>query len=199
MWDNAGEATSRETTVVWPLTSYLKNHPSKINKICGTMREKLHPMKLQLYGHLPPTSKTIQVRSIRHVEQCWRSKDKLISDVLQWTTSASVDQPARTYLHQLYVDTGYSLENLLEAMDDRDGWWERVRETHVVSMTWWWRIWLTKYFFFQCSCAPNKHLGRCGLVSLFNGISTFLGYLMLKPSLKENRRFVDFSLFFMEL
>ena len=44
-----------------------------------------HPTRLQLYGHLPPITKTIQVRRIRHVGHCWRSKDELISDVLQWT------------------------------------------------------------------------------------------------------------------
>ena len=38
----------------------------------------------QLYGHLPPIMKTIQVRRTRHVGHCWRSKDELISDVLLW-------------------------------------------------------------------------------------------------------------------
>ena len=44
-------------------------------------------------------------------------------DVLLWTPShrhASVDQPIRTYLQQFCVNTGYSLEDLLGAMDDRD-------------------------------------------------------------------------------
>ena len=40
-----------------------------------------HPTKQQLYGHLPPITKTIKVRRTRHVEHCWRSKDELISDV----------------------------------------------------------------------------------------------------------------------
>ena len=39
----------------------------------------------QLYGHLPPITKTIQVRRTRHVGHGWRSKDELISDVLLWT------------------------------------------------------------------------------------------------------------------
>ena len=43
---------------------------------------KQHPTKQQLYGHLPPIAKTIQIRRTRHVRHCWRSKDKLISDVL---------------------------------------------------------------------------------------------------------------------
>ena len=37
-----------------------------------------------------------------------------------------VERPARTYLKQLCMDTRCSLEDLLEAMDDRDKWQERV-------------------------------------------------------------------------
>ena len=41
-----------------------------------------HPTRPQLYGHLPPITKTIQVRRTRHAGHCWRSRDDLISDVL---------------------------------------------------------------------------------------------------------------------
>ena len=44
-----------------------------------------HPTRYQLYGHLPPIMKTIQVRQTRHAGHCWRSRDELISDVLLWT------------------------------------------------------------------------------------------------------------------
>ena len=40
-----------------------------------------HPTRHQLYGHLPPITKTIQARRTRHTGHCWRSKDELISDV----------------------------------------------------------------------------------------------------------------------
>ena len=43
------------------------------------------PTRHQLYGHLPPVTKTIQSRRNRHAEHCWWSKNKLISDVLLWT------------------------------------------------------------------------------------------------------------------
>ena len=43
-----------------------------------------HPTRHQLYGHLPPITKTIQVRRTRHAGHCWRSMDELISDVLLW-------------------------------------------------------------------------------------------------------------------
>ena len=44
-----------------------------------------HPTRHQLYGHLRPIMKTIQDRQTRHAGHCWRSKDKLISDVLLLT------------------------------------------------------------------------------------------------------------------
>ena len=37
-------------------------------------------------------------------------------------------RPVRTYIQQLYANTGCSPENLPVAMDDRDGWRERVRD-----------------------------------------------------------------------
>ena len=56
---------------------------------------------------------------------CKRSKDELISDVLLWIPtyrSANFGQPVKGYLHQLFVDTGCNLDDLLGAMDDRDRW-----------------------------------------------------------------------------
>ena len=72
-----------------------------------------HPKKQQLYVHLPPTAKTIQVRRTRHAGHCWRSKDELISDILLWTPShgrAKTRRLARTYIQQLCADTGCSLK-----------------------------------------------------------------------------------------
>ena len=43
------------------------------------------PTKHQLYGHLPPITKTIQVRRTRHAGHYWGSRNELISDVLLWT------------------------------------------------------------------------------------------------------------------
>ena len=86
-----------------------------------------HPTRHQLYGHLPPITKTIQVRRTRHAGHCWRSRDKLISDVLLWTPThgrAKAGPPARTYIQQLCEDTGCCPEDLSEAMNDRDEWRE---------------------------------------------------------------------------
>ena len=86
---------------------------------------KQHPMKQHLYGHLPPISKILQIRRTRHVGYCCRSKDVLISDVLLSTPShgrSSVGQLTRAYLQQFCTDTGCCLEDLPDAMDDRDEW-----------------------------------------------------------------------------
>ena len=81
----------------------------------------------------PPTThhKTIQVRLTRHAGHFWKSWDELMSDILLWTQLhrwAKAGRSARTYIQQVYFDTGYSLEDLPGAMDDRDWWWERIRD-----------------------------------------------------------------------
>ena len=81
-----------------------------------------HPTRHQLYGHLPPITKTIQVRRTRHAGHCWRSRDELIKDVLLWTPThgrAKAGRPARTYIQQLCEDTGCCPEDLHSAMNDR--------------------------------------------------------------------------------
>ena len=82
-----------------------------------------HPTRHQLYGHLPPITKTIQARRTRHAGHCWRSRDELIRDVLLWTPiygQAKAGRPARTYLQQLREDTGCCHEDLPEAMNDSE-------------------------------------------------------------------------------
>ena len=100
-----------------------------------------HPTRHQMYGHLPPITKTIQARRTRHAGHCWRSKDEFISDVLLWTPTygrAKAGRPARTYIQQLCEDTGCSPEDLPEAMNDREKWRERVRDIRAIGTTWWW-------------------------------------------------------------
>ena len=103
-----------------------------------------HPTRHQLYGHLPPITKTIQVRRTRHAGHCWRSRDVLISDVLLWTPThgrAKAGGPARTYIQQLCEDTGCCPKDLPEAMNDREKWRERFRDIRTTSTTWWWWWW----------------------------------------------------------
>ena len=105
-----------------------------------------HPTRHQLYGHLPPITKTIQVRRTRHAGHCWRSGDELIRDVLLWIPThgrAKAGRPARTYIQQLCEDTGCCPEDLPRAMNDREEWRERVRDIRAASTIWWW-WWLLK-------------------------------------------------------
>ena len=121
-----------------------KKLDSNYTKMLWTILNKSwrqHPTKQLLYGHLPSTTKTIKVRRTRHAGHCWRSKDELISDILPWIPShgrAKAGWPARTYIQQLCGDTGCSLEDLSGAMDDRNGWRERIRNIRAGSATWWW-------------------------------------------------------------
>ena len=97
-----------------------------------------HPTKQQLYGHLPPITKTIKVRRTRHAGHCLRTRDELISDILLWTPShgrAKAWRPARTYIQQLCGVTRCSPEDLSEAINDREEWRERVWDIPVGSMT----------------------------------------------------------------
>ena len=97
--------------------------------------------KQQMYGHLPRITKTIKIRQTRHAGHCWRSSDELISDEPPWALSlgrAMAGRLARAYIQQLCADTGCSPEDLLEAMDDKEAWHERVRDIRGDGVTWWW-------------------------------------------------------------
>ena len=100
-----------------------------------------HLTKHRLYGHLPPITKTIQVRRTRHAGHYWRSRDELIRDVFLWTPTygrTKAGRPARTYVQQLWEDTGCCPEDMPEAMNDREKWRERVRDIRASGTTWWW-------------------------------------------------------------
>ena len=124
-----------------------------------------HPTKQQLYSHLPPITKIIKIRRTRHTGHCWRSKDKHISDVLLWTPShrrAKAGWPARNYIQQLCADTGCSPEDLPEAMDDREGWQERVRDINADDDDIWWGLgWCAKT---KKTCEMVLKLGRVQVI-----------------------------------
>ena len=132
----------------WTLTKRLKkkldgNYARMLRAILNKCWRQ-HPTKQQLYytiKHLPPITKTIQVRRTRHAGHCRRSRDELINDVLLWTPTygrAKAGRPARIYIQQLCEDMGRSPEDLPEAMNDREKWRERVRDIRASSTTWWW-------------------------------------------------------------
>ena len=123
---------------------------------------KPHPTRHQLYGHLPPITKSIQVRRTRHAGHCWRSRDELIRDVLLWIPThgrAKAGRPARTYIQQLCEDTGCCPEDLPRAMNDREEWRERVRDIRAASTIWWWQIGRkTTVWIFQATSTRNLTL-----------------------------------------
>ena len=97
----------------WTLTKRLEkkldgNYTGMLRAILNKSWRQ-QPTRHQLYGHLPPITKTIQVRRTRHAGHCWRSKAELISDVLLWTPTygqLKAGRPARTNILQLCEDMG---------------------------------------------------------------------------------------------
>ena len=133
---------------IWTLTKRLKkkldgNYTRMLRAILNKSWQQ-HPKRHQLYGHLPPITKTIQVRRTRHAGHCWRSRNELIRDVLLWIPThgrAKAGRPAGTYIQQLCEDTGCCPEDLPKAMNDWEEWRERVRDIRATSARWWWWWW----------------------------------------------------------
>ena len=152
---------------IWTLTKRLErrldgNYTRMLRAVLNKSWRQ-HPTRLQLYGHLPPITKTIQVRRTRHAGHCWRSKDELISDVLLWTPTygcARVGRPARTYIQQLCEDTGFNPEDLPEAMNDREKWRERVKDIRAGGVTWWWWWYIYMYIKSSSSSSSSSHRAR---------------------------------------
>ena len=128
--------------ITWTLTKRIEkrldgNYTRMLRAVLNKSRRQ-HLTKQQLYGYRPPITKTIQVRRTRYAGHCRKSKHEHISDILLWIPShrrAKAERPARTYIQPLCADTGYRQEDLPGAMDDREGWRERVREIHACSTT----------------------------------------------------------------
>ena len=149
----------------WTLTKRLEkkldgNYTRMLRAILNKSWQQ-HPTRHQLYGHLPPITKTIQVRRTRHAGHWWRSRDELISDVLLWTPAygrSKAGRPARTFIQQLCEDTGCGPEYLPEAMNNWEKWREKLRDIRACGMTWWYiyiyiYIYILKeYMFYSYQC-----------------------------------------------
>ena len=148
----------------WTLTKRLEkkldaNYTRMLRAILNRSWQQ-HSTRHQLYGHLPPITKTIQARRTRHTGHCWRSKDWLVSDVLLWTPAygqSKAGRPARTFIQQLCEDMGYNSEDLPEAMDDRETWRERVWDIRASRTTWWWWWWWYIYIYIYMYIYIYKH------------------------------------------
>ena len=87
----------------WTLTKWLeKKLDSNYTRMLPAILNKSwqqHSTRYELYGHLPPITKTIQVRRTRHAGHCWRSRDELIMNPHIWlgksrTTSINIHSAA---------------------------------------------------------------------------------------------------------
>ena len=70
----------------WTLTKLMEkkiddNYTRMLREIMNKSWRQ-HPIKQQLYGHLPLVTKTIKIRRTRHTGHCWRSRDELVSGPL---------------------------------------------------------------------------------------------------------------------
>ena len=138
----------------WTLTKRLKktldgNYTRMLRAILNESKRQ-QPTRHQLYGYLPPITKTIQVRRTRPAGHCWRSSDELNSDVFLWTAAygqAKVERPARTYIQQLCEDIGCNPEDLPKAMNDREKW----RLDMMMMM-----IYTYIYIYIYMKCSFNK-------------------------------------------
>ena len=163
-------------TYIWKVKRLEKKLDGNYTRMLRAILNKSwrqHPTRRQMYGHLPPITKTIQIRRARHAGHCWRSKDELVSDVLLWTPSygqAKAGRPARTYIQQLCEDTGCNPEDLPEAMNDREKWRERVRDIRAGGMTWWWWWW---------SSIPSKNISQESFEFLKNVSKGTVQYLFI--------------------
>ena len=109
----------------WTLTKRLEkklegNYTRMLGAILNKSWQQL-PTRHQLYGHLPPITKTIQARRTRHAGHCSRSKDELVSDVLLRIPAygqSKAGLPALTYIQQLCDDRGCTPEDLPDTMND---------------------------------------------------------------------------------
>ena len=88
-----------------------------------------HPSKERLYGNLVQITSVIKERRARFAGRCYRSKDKVVSNLILWTHKhgkAKVGRPSKTYTKQLTEDASCQPEDLSRAMEDREQWRGRV-------------------------------------------------------------------------
>ena len=67
----------------WTLTKRLEKKPdgnyTRMLRAILNKSWRQHPTRRQLYGHLPPITKTVEVRRAIHAGHCWRSKDEQVT------------------------------------------------------------------------------------------------------------------------
>ena len=143
----------------WTLTKQLEkeldgNYTRMLRAILNKSWRQ-HPTRHQLYRHLPPIMKTIQVRRTRHAGHCWKSRDELISDILLWTPTYAEqkrdDQLEHTYRSYVRIrdvslktcrkrwtigrsdERGSGISVLAAQHDDDDRWMNEGRKIQFMN------------------------------------------------------------------
>ena len=78
-------------------------------------------------------------------------KDELVCFVLIRTSlqiHASISRPSKFFINQLRPNTGWSQDEWLIVMPDKDWWWDLFCGIQVIFTTWWWRWWWRWVIFF---------------------------------------------------
>ena len=101
------------STIVWMHHMQLKRLEKKVDVNYSRILQAIlnkpcekHPMKQQLYDHLPPISKKHPVRRTRYTGHCCRSKNELIEVMffygpLHTDVPALADQQALIYISSM--------------------------------------------------------------------------------------------------
>ena len=79
----------------------------------------------QLYGNLPKISEKIRRRRLMFAGHCRRSEDEMVSKLVLWDPKhgqRKQGRPAMTYVASLTKDTGLTVEELDNCMQDRGVW-----------------------------------------------------------------------------
>ena len=149
----------------WTLTKRLEkkldgNYTRMLRAILNKSWQR-HPTRHQLYGHLPPITKSIQVRRTRHAGHCWRSRDELIRDVLLWIPTHG-PRKSRTTRHERTFSSCVRIQDVV--LKTCLGRWtigrsgERGSGISVAASTIWW--WCMNCLKWSCFCMLNRVVGN---------------------------------------
>ena len=128
--------------ITWTLTTKLEKKIdgayTRMLRAALNVLWKEHLTNKELYGKTPKVTSSIREQILRFTGHCWRSIKELICDVFLWLPKhgkRSCGRPAKTFVDQLVDDTECNVDELMNAMNDRDEWKLRVNECRA-SSTW---------------------------------------------------------------
>ena len=81
---------------------------------------KDHPSNHEVYGNMPKITEVIRERRVRLAGHSFRNKNELASDLLLWAPEHGQrrrGRPYKSYIDQLIVDCGHTLEELPQAQE----------------------------------------------------------------------------------